>query len=577
VKPVPEGDREPSADGPAEAADGSAAGSPATPPDGSAPSDGPTPPDDRTEAASEPGKGSRGTGSSAQWVAAGIFLSRIAGLVREIFFARFFGTSVAADAWRAASRMPNVLQNLLGEGTLSASFIPEYSKLLEEGREEEAGRLAGAIFALLVAAAGALALAGVVLAPILVSLFTPGFDGLQRELTVRLVRIMFPMTGVLVLSAWALGILNSHRRFFISYTAPVLWNAALIGALLIWGGEREQADLIIIFGWAALLGGVLQFLVQLPWVLRLERSLRIRPDASMPATRRTISNAGPAVLGRGVVQVSTYIDIFLASWLVEGAVATIGYAQQLYVLPVSLFGMSVAAAELPELSRQRDRGKEILRERVEGGLRQIAFFVVPSAVGFITIGGYLIAALFERGDFGADDTTWTHFVLIGYSVGLMASTGTRLFSSTYFALGDTRTPAKFAAVRVGVAAAAGAALMLLFRNFEVAGHPLSPAGLALGSGIASWLEWYLLRRELKRRIGDVLPPVGVLLRMVAAAGVASVAGLAVGRAVPELGGLVEGALVLAAFGVAYFATAAALGLPEVKRTIGRFRGLLGRR
>ena len=531
-----------------------------------------------TEAGGPKGsKGSRGAGGSAQLVAAGIFLSRIAGLVREMFFARYFGTSVAADAWRAASRMPNVLQNLLGEGTLSASFIPEYSTLLEEGREEEAGRLAGAIFALLLAAAGALALLGVVLAPLLVTLFTPGFDGVQRDLTVSLVRIMFPMTGVLVLSAWALGILNSHRRFFISYTAPVLWNAALIGALLIWGGRRDQADLILIFGWAALVGGALQFLVQLPWVLRLERSLRIRPDTSMASTRRTLRNAGPAVLGRGVVQLSTYIDIFLASWLVEGSVAAIGYAQQLYVLPVSLFGMSVAAAELPELSRQRGGDTEVLRRRVEGGLRQIAFFVVPSAVGFITIGTYLIAALFQRGDFGADDTTWTHFVLMGYSVGLIASTGTRLFSSTFFALQDTKTPARYAAARVVVAGALGAGLMLAFGRFEVAGHPLSPAGLALGSGIASWLEWYLLRRELRRRIGDVLPPVGVLARMVGAAVVASAAGLAVGWLLPELHRILAGGIVLAVYGAVYFGVAAALRLPEVGRTVGRVRGVFGGR
>lgn len=521
------------------------------------------------DSAADPG------GGSAQVVAAGIFLSRIAGLVREMIFARYFGTSVSADAWRAASRMPNVLQNLLGEGTLSASFIPEYSKLLDEGREEEAGRLAGAIFALLFAAAGALALLGVLLAPILVTVFTPGFDDLQRELTVSLVRIMFPMTGVLVLSAWALGILNSHRRFFISYTAPVLWNAALIASLLIWGGREGQADLIIIFGWAALVGGALQFAVQLPWVLRLERSLRIRPDTSMPSTRRTIKNAGPAVLGRGVVQLSTYVDIFLASFLVEGAVATIGYAQQLYVLPVSLFGMSVAAAELPELSRHRDRAKEVLRERVQMGLRQIAFFVVPSAIGFITIGHYLVAALFERGDFGPDDTSWTHFVLIGYSIGLIASTGTRLFSSTYFALQDTKTPAKYAAARVAVAAALGAGLMLVFRNFEVAGHPLSPAGLTLGSGLAAWLEWYLLRRELGSRIGEVLPPMSALMKMVAAAVVASAVALPIGLFLPDISTIIGGGIVLVAFVLVYFGVAAALRVPEVHGIMRRLRRMAG--
>jgi putative peptidoglycan lipid II flippase len=512
-----------------------------------------------------------GSARSARWVAAGIFLSRTAGLVREMIFARYFGTSVSADAWRAAIRMPNVLQNLLGEGTLSASFIPQYARLLEEGREADAGRLAGAVFALLFAIAGGLALLGVALAPVLVSIFTPGFDGLQRELTIRLVRIIFPMTGVLVLSAWSLGVLNSHRRFFVSYVAPVVWNAAMIAALLIWGGATPQEDLIILFGWAALVGGGLQFGVQLPWVLRLERSLRLRWDTRMPEVRATIRNAGPAILGRGVVQVSTYVDVFLASFLAAGSVATIGYAQTLYVLPVSLFGMSVAAAELPELSRRRDQAMGVLQDRVIMGLRQIAFLVIPAAVGYVVIGDYIVAALFQRGDFSPVDTMWTHTVLVGYSVGLVASTATRLFSSAFFALEDTRTPARYAALRVGLAAALGATLMLVGRGFTLGGAPLGAAGLALGSGIAAWLEWSLLRRELRRRIGEILPPMAVLLRMAGAAGVAAVAARATGILLPATHPVLDGTAVLAVFGLSYFAVAGLLGLPEVGRTLDRIR------
>lgn len=523
----------------------------------------------------EDGTGKHGAGRSAQWVAAGILLSRVAGLVREMVFARFFGTSVSADAWRAASRMPNVLQNLLGEGTLSASFIPEYSKLLEDGRKEEAGRLAGVVFALLFALAGGLALLGVVLAPVLVSVFTPGFDGLQRELTIQLVRILFPMTGVLVLSAWSLGILNSHRRFFIPYVAPVLWNAAMIGALLVFGPGMAQPDLVIIMGWAALLGGGLQFAIQLPWVLRLERSLRPSFDARFDAARRTIRNAGPATVGRGVVQVSTYVDLILASFLVEGAVAVLGYAQTLYVLPVSLFGMSVAAAELPELSRKRDEAKEVLQRRIQAGLRQIAFFVIPSAVGYIVIGRWIAAALYQRGDFGADDVVWTHVVLIGYSVGLVASTATRLFSSSFFALGDTKTPAIFAGVRVLLAGALGAGLMFVGQRFTVAGHPLSPAGLALGSGIASWVEWTLLRRSLRKRIGEVLPPASPLLRMLLSAGVAAAVAWGTGELLPAMSTLVGGVIVVGVFVAVYFGVAAALGISEVHGVVRRARGVLG--
>lgn len=536
--------------------------------------------EERKEAPGAGGEDGKGPspGGSAPVVAAGILLSRISGLVREMMFARFFGTSVAADAWAAAARMPNVLQILLGEGTLSASFIPEYSKLLEDGREEEAGRLAGAIFALLLALAGTLALVGVVLAPVLVSVFTPGFSGLQRELTVRLVRIIFPMAGILVLSAWSLGILNSHRRFFIPYVAPVIWNTAMIGALLVWGPGTEQPELVLIFGWAALSGGGLQFLIQLPWVLRLERSLRIRwTDRELPSLRTTVRNAGPAILGRGVVQVSSYVDMFLASFLVAGAVAGLRYALTLYMLPVSLFGMSVAAAELPELSRRRDQAREILQQRVRGGLRQIAFFVIPTAVGYFTIGSLIVAALFERGDFDASDTVWTHFILMGYTVGLVATTGTRLFSSTYFALQDTKTPAKFAAVRVALAAALGGTLMLLGRDVLVAGNPLSPAGLALGSGIAAWVEWFLLRRELDRRIGRTLPPLRALAKMTAAALAASAVAWGVQQPLPPVPPLARAAIVVPLYAAVYLAVAAAMRVPEVALARDRIRGLLGRR
>ncbi len=512
---------------------------------------------------------SKSAAGSAQWVAAGIMLSRLAGLVREMVFARFFGTSIAADAWSAASRMPNVLQNLLGEGTLSASFIPQYAKLLEEGREEDAGRLAGAIFALLLALAGGLALVGVLLAPVLVTIFAPGFDGLQRELTVRLVRIVFPMAGVLVLSAWALGIQNSHRRFFVPYVAPVVWNGAMVVALLIWGGVLPQDDLVMVLGFGALIGGLLQFLIQLPWVLRLERSLRIGWAPGMREVRATVRNAAPAILARGVVQLSSYVDIILGSLLVAGSVATLRYGTAIYILPLSLFGMSVAAAELPELSRRRNQAMEVLRQRVVRSLRQIGFLVIPSAIGYIAIGNYLVAAIFQRGDFTATDTIWVHTVLISYSIGLVASTGSRLYSSAYFALEDTRTPAKYAIIRVASAAAMGATLMLIGRNYEFAGAPLGAAGLALGSGLGSWIEWNLLRLELRKRMGNVVPAASVLARMAASAVAAAAAGLGVAHILPDLPHLVTGGVVLGVYGTTYFAVATALGLPEVRQIIGR--------
>src|SRR5919109_942569 len=176
------------------------------------------------------------TGRAAFFVAAGILLSRLAGLIRDRVFAHYFGNSAAADAFRAAFRIPNLLQNLFGEGVLSASFIPVYARLLAHDDKVEAGRVAGAIASLLV-------LIGVLTAPYLIDAIVPGFAGEKRELTIRLVKILFPGAGLLVFSAWCLGILNSHGRFFMSYAAPVLWNAAMIVVLIGFGGQAGQFSL----------------------------------------------------------------------------------------------------------------------------------------------------------------------------------------------------------------------------------------------------------------------------------------------------------------------------------------------
>jgi putative peptidoglycan lipid II flippase len=525
-------------------------------------------------------------------VAAGILLSRIAGLLREAVSAQFLGTSLYADAFRAGIRMPNVLQNLLGEGTLSASFIPVYAELLHEGKKEEAGRVAGAIFALLFAVAGALALTGFLLAPVLTSIFLPGFEGQRRELTIAITRIIFPMTGVLVLSAWSLGILNSHRNFFVPYVAPVLWNASIIGALFIFGSKADPGAVVIAAAWGALLGGVLQFAVQLPYVLRLERSLKIRWDLKREGVRTAIRSAGPAIMGRGVVQVSSYADIVLASFLAAGAVSTYTYALTLYILPVSLFGMSVAAAELPELSRQRTAAMEVLRERAKGGLQRIAFYVVPSFIAFALLGDVVVATLYQRGAFTRNDTLAVWVTLLGLTLGLLATTTSRLLSSTFFALRDTKTPARMATIRVTLAIVLSLVLMLAFERitirgyqlpggwlsgFTIGGKPMGTVGLALGSGIAAWVEWFLLKRALKARVGAVGAGAGTLAKMFGSAVAAAAVAWGVRYLVADWHPVPLGVLVLGAYGAVYFAITAMLGLEQSGALFKRVGGMLGRR
>ncbi|MBA3341408.1 MAG: murein biosynthesis integral membrane protein MurJ [Gemmatimonadaceae bacterium] len=442
--------------------------------------------------------------SSAFLVGAGILLSRIAGLIRQKIFAYYFGAGLAADAFNAAFRIPNLLQNLFGEGVLSASFIPEYAGLVARKEEEESGRLAGAVLAALALVASVLVLVGVLLAPALVALIAPGFTGEKRELTVELTRIFFPGAGLLVFSAWCLGILNSHRRFFASYTAPVVWNAAMIAAMIGFGPNRPPAALAELVAWASVVGSALQFGVQIPLVLRLTRGTRPHLDFSSASARGVFRNFVPAFVARGVVQISAFVDSFIASWLPTGAVATLAYAQVLYTLPVSLFGMAVSAAELPVMSSAAGTQDEVasyLRGRLDGGLERIAFFIIPSVVAFFALGDVVAAALYESGRFGRAESVWVWQVLAGSTVGLLASTWGRLYSSTFYALRDTRTPLYYAVVRVVFASALGYMSALYLPQWLGVDRRYGVAFLTVTSGAAGWVEFFLLRRAMAKRIG----------------------------------------------------------------------------
>ena len=367
------------------------------------------------------------TGRAAAFVAIGILCSRLTGLIRQRVFAHYFGLqSDAADAFMAAFRIPNFLQNLFGEGALSASFIPVYATLLARRDDREATRVAGAVAAILALSTSVLVLIGVIATPLLIDAIAPGFSGAKRELTIALVRILFPGAGLLVLSAWCLGILNSHHRFLLSYTAPVLWNVAMIATLVIFGSS-EQPRLAIDLAWGSVVGSALQLLVQLPVVRALVPDLKIVLDTASDHVRTVLRNFGPVFVSRGVVQISAYVDALLASLLPTGAVTGLANAQLIYTLPVSLFGMSVSAAELPAMAGVAGTtGNEALRARLDRGLRQIAFFVVPSGMAFLALGDIIAAALLQTGRFTHADALYVWGILAGSAVGLLASTLGRL-------------------------------------------------------------------------------------------------------------------------------------------------------
>jgi putative peptidoglycan lipid II flippase len=508
----------------------------------------------------------------ASLVALGILFSRLTGLVRQRVFAHYFGLqSDAADAFMAAFRIPNVLQNLFGEGALSASFIPVYASLLARGEHREATRVAGAVAALLALVTSVLVLLGVLTTPLLIAVIAPGFVGAKRDLTIAIVRVLFPGAGLLVLSAWCLGMLNSHRRFLLSYAAPVVWNVAMIATLLAWGSRVPLPELAVRLAWGSVGGSALQFLIQLPAIRRLVPDLRVHLELS-EHVRTTIRNFVPVFISRGVVQISAYIDALLASLLPTGAVTGLANAQLLYTLPVSLFGMSVAAAELPAMSGAVGlEAASELRARLNSGLRQIAYFVVPSSVAFVALGDVIAAALFQTGRFRHEDAIYVWGILAGSAIGLVASTLGRLYSSTYYALRDTRTPLRYALLRVGLTTVLGyAAAVLLPPRLGI--DPLwGTAGLTASAGVSGWIEFVLLRRTLNGRIGATGLPATYSARLwiaaVAAAAVAWGLKVALAPATPLL--LAIGTL--APYGLVYFGVTFWAGMPEARAVLARVR------
>ncbi|NNE72449.1 MAG: murein biosynthesis integral membrane protein MurJ [Acidimicrobiales bacterium] len=550
--------------------------------------------------------------SGSTLVAAGIMLSRVAGLVREVVIAAFMGGGVATDAFRYALRIPNLLQNLLGEGVLSASFIPVYTDLLEQKRPGDARRLAGAILGFLCTIVGAVALIGIFLARPLTQLLTlfqlsdPVLDA-----TVPLVRIMFVGVGFLVLSAWCLGILNSHREFFLSYVAPVVWNLAII-VLGVFAGLRGWAalDVARALAWGVVIGGVLQFGVQLPAVRRLVPAVRPRLDAGDEHVRDVLTRFAPTVAGRGVVQLSSYFDLMLAAFLATGALSALGFAQVLYLLPISLFAMSIAAAELPELSRLQSSPDELVL-RTTLGYRRIAFFVTFVAVVYLALGDLIVGALYQsigstflgRSEFSDSLVVVVWWVLAAQALGLVAMACSRLTQNALYAVGNTVGPARVAGLRVLVAAIAG--LIIAFQldqirvengviegfwsAFGLSGplpkgdrsveglFRMGAVGLGLGSAIAAWVEVVLLQKVLRREFERPPEPLREIARLAVPASVTFAAAAALKLLVGFLPTFLGAMIAVGLSGAIYTVLCFRIGIAEAHLVLAPLRRVLHRR
>ncbi len=461
--------------------------------------------------------------------AVAIGLSRASGVVRATLTTNILGIGLVGDAFAAAMRIPNVLQNLLGDGTLNAAFVPSYSHAAEQDRRA-AGRLAGAIATFLLSITSALVLIGVFAARPLARLIAWGFVGERFELTVKLLRITFIGAGLAVLSAWCVAVLVSQRRLFVAYVAPVLWNATQVGVLVGVGlagfGLTSRATAL---AWAVAAGATAQLLLLVLAVRRADPSIEFHWRWRDQLERHVIRRIGPAVIGRGALQISAFVDIALASLLAVGATAAIAAAQAVFLLPVALIGVAVAAAELPALSQMTDHAQ--IHDRTGHRVLDTSYLIAGVTAIYLSTSITLADVLFNLGGLrdaiARDDVLLIGVTLAVYSVGLPLVVASRLWQNLLFVYGDVRASAVYSVVRVAFAAAFGLLLMFPFDRLAVVGGtvtgfgfyhddmfgPLADAvrldpdlparlgavGLAAGATVGAWVELSLIRRRVLKR------------------------------------------------------------------------------
>jgi putative peptidoglycan lipid II flippase len=419
------------------------------------------------------------------------FLSRILGLVRDVVLARYFGSGMAADAFFVALRIPNLLRRLFAEGSLTIAFIPVFTEYLRQKTKVEAFQLAAVVLTLLTLALSLLALTGILFSPWIVRIQAFGFgsSGIKYELTVLLTRITFPYVFLIGLTALCMGILNSLRHFAAPAAAPIFLNVGIIGATL-WIAPRLEEPIVgVAIG--VLIGGILQVGLQVPWILKEGLPLAPTWMPDHPAVKRIGVLMVPALFGSAIYQFNHFIGTLLASFLPEGSISWLYYADRLVQFPLGVFAIAVSTAALPSFSRQvAAQDLQELVKTLGHALRFVFFIAIPSTVGLMITGKLIIKVFFERGAFDAHAGAMTFEALLGYSIGLWAFSGIRILASAFYAFQDTRTPVKIATV----ALAANVLFSLLLMG------PLKHGGLALALSLASALQFALLAYALKLRL-----------------------------------------------------------------------------
>ncbi len=415
-------------------------------------------------------------------------VSRILGFIRDVLTAIILGAGPLADAFIVALKLPNLFRRVTAEGAFSVSFVPMYSRKLHQDGAAAAEDFASNAFAVMFTLLTPFVLLAMAAMPIVIKLIAPGFTvGEERyDLAVELTRVTFPYLLLISLSALMGGMLNAHDRFMPFAAAPIVFNLALIAALLFLEPMMESGAHAL--SWGLFAAGVLQFIGLIFCVRKYRLGLRLRMPKFDADIRQLFKLMGPGVLGAGVVHINLFVDIIIASTLPEGSISYLYYADRINQLPLGMVGIAVGTALLPMLSRTM-AGGNIAESRAlfNRALEVCLILALPAGVAMATVALPMIKALFEYGNFDANDARTTAWVLAGYAIGVPAYVASKVFSTTYYARHDTKTPVKMAII-TALLNIAGALALIQY---------IGVAGIALSTGICGWVQFVLLLRGLK--------------------------------------------------------------------------------
>jgi putative peptidoglycan lipid II flippase len=510
----------------------------------------------------EPGRSRRLARSTAAFSLA-TAVSRALGLVREMVTAYYFGVTGKINAFTVAIQIPNLVRALVADAALSGAFVPVFSELLERGERKRAWRVASTLFWLTLLVLGGLTALFILLAPLLMRPF--GNPGGDFDLAVGLSRVLFPIVVLLGLSGIVVGILNTYQHFALPALAPVAWNLVIVLGLILGVPRIDGEDgQLYLYAAVVVLGTLVQLLLPIPWLRRLDGRLTMALDWRDPAVRRVLALMLPVTLTIGLVNVNFLVDTLFASRLLdpELAPAAIDKAFRLYMLPQGIFAVAVTTVLFPTLAQLSARGDEPgLRRALDGGLRQIAFLLVPASLVSIVLAVPIVRLVYERGEFTAEDTTIVAQCLQAFSLGLVFNGWMLILNRSFYALQTNWIPTGIALGAVAVNAILDAVLYRL----GIWGIPLATASVNV---FAAALLLVMMRRHLG--LEHVGRTIAVVLRVLAASLVAAGAAYLVwyaldawlGRALWAEVVSVGGALVAA--GLAYLAAARALGLRELE-------------